>query len=108
MLENKDELLKFILESGTVDLVYIQEQMEMQKRKEILNAHKYSIWYREQEEIWCTTVPDYTKKSGRKKIKRKNRDDLEKAIVDEKLRVNVIDWLEKLAEVMKDIRDELE
>lgn len=82
MLENKDELLKFILESGTVDLVYIQEQMEMQKRKEILNGHKYSIWYREQEEIWCTTVPDYTKKSGRKKIKRKNRDDLEKAIVD--------------------------
>ena len=30
------------------------------------------------------------------------------AKVDEKLRVNVIDWLEKLAEVMKDIRDELE
>lgn len=82
MVENKEELLKFILESGTIDLAYVQEQMAMQKRKEILQGHKYSIWYSESEEAWYTTVPDYTKKTGRKNIKRKKRDDLEKSIVD--------------------------
>lgn len=41
-------------------------------------------------------MPDYTKKSGRKKIKRKNRDDLEKAIVDYYISQESVDKTEVL------------
>ena len=82
MLENKEELLKFLVDSGNIDLAYVQEQMEMKKREEILQSHKYSIWFSDNENVWYTTLPDDTKKSGRKNIKRKNKKDLEKAIVD--------------------------
>ena len=74
--------MKYLADSGTIDLAYVQEQMEMRKREEILQSHKYSIWFSDSENIWYTTLPDDTKKTGRKNIKRKNRKDLEKAIVD--------------------------
>ena len=77
---NKDEILKFLADSGTIDLAYVQEQIEMKKREEILQNHRYSIWYSERENAWYTTLPDDSKKTGRKNIKRKNRKDLEKAI----------------------------
>ena len=77
---NKEEILKYLTESGNIDLAYVQEQMEMKKREEILQNHKYSIWYSESEDAWYTTLPDDTRKNGRKNVKRKNRKDLEKAI----------------------------
>lgn len=79
---NEEEILKYLTDSGTIDLAYVQEQMEMKKREEILQNHKYSIWYSESESVWYTTLPDDTKKTGRKNIKRKNRRDLEKAVVN--------------------------
>ena len=77
---NKEEILKFLADSGTIDLAYVQEQIEMKKREEILQNHRYSIWYSERENAWYTTLSDDSKKTGRKNIKRKNRKDLEKAI----------------------------
>lgn len=79
---NKEEILKYLIDSGNIDLEYVQEQMEMKKREEILQNHKYSIWFSDSEGVWYTTLPDDTKKNGRKNIKRKDRKKLEKAIGD--------------------------
>ncbi|MDD7025871.1 MAG: tyrosine-type recombinase/integrase [Lachnospiraceae bacterium] len=81
-MNNEKEILQFIEDSGTIDLAYIQEQMEMKKREELLKKHKYKIWFNEKEQVWYTTLPDDTKKYGRKNIKRKDRTELEKSIID--------------------------
>lgn len=39
-----DDLLKYAIENGMIDLSYVQEQIEMSKRKELLGKHPYKIW----------------------------------------------------------------
>ena len=41
---NNDELLKYALEHGMINMSKVQEQVEMNKREEILKKHPYSIW----------------------------------------------------------------
>ena len=74
--------MKYIAENGIIDLSYVQEQLEMKKREEILNNHNYSIWFNEKENVWYTCLPDDSKSDNRKRIKRRKKVDLEKAIVD--------------------------
>lgn len=76
------ELLKYIEENGIIDLTYVQEQIEMKKREEILKKHPYSIWFNEKENVWYSYLPDSSKTNNRRKIKRKNKNDLEKIICD--------------------------
>lgn len=81
--KNNDlELLKYIAENGIIDLTYVQEQLEMEKRAEILKSHRYSIWYSEKEDAWYTHLPDDSKPNNRRKIKRKKKNDLERAVYD--------------------------
>lgn len=82
IMKNLKEILQFLNDSGTIDLAYIQEQMEMKKREELLKKHKYRIWFSEKEQVWYTTLPDDTKKSGRKNIKRKDKNELLKAVAN--------------------------
>lgn len=65
-----------------IDLAYVQEQVEMKKREEILKRHQYSIWHNEKEDVWYSYLPDDSKSNNRKKIKRKRKRDLEEAIYD--------------------------
>lgn len=65
-----------------IDLAYVQEQVEMKKREEILKQHQYSIWHSEKEDAWYSYLPDSSKKNNRKKIKRKRKRDLEDVICD--------------------------
>lgn len=65
-----------------IDLAYVQEQVEMKKREEILKQHQYSIWHSEKEDVWYSYLPDSSKKNNRKKIKRKRKRDLEDFICD--------------------------
>lgn len=74
--------MKYIEENGIIDLAYVQEQIEMKRREEILKNHHYSIWYSEKEDAWYTHLPDDSKSNNRKKIKRKRKKDLEKVIYD--------------------------
>ena len=76
------ELLKYAIENGMIDTALVQEKVEMQKRKEILEKHPYSIWYSEKENVWYTYLPDDSKTEKRKKIKRKKKSDLENVICD--------------------------
>ena len=39
-----NELLKYAVENGMIDISYVQEQIEMNKRNELLKKHPYKIW----------------------------------------------------------------
>ena len=67
-------LLKYATKDGIVDLSHIQNELEMTKRQEILEQHKYEIW-QGKDGYYYTYLPDKVK--GRVKKKRKNRKDLE-------------------------------
>jgi len=75
-------LLKYIAENDMIDLAYVQEQVEMKKREEILKRHQYSIWHSNKEDVWYSYLPDDSKANNRKKIKRKRKRDLEDVICD--------------------------
>ena len=59
------ELLKYILEDGMIDSVYLQEQIELKKRKDLLNKHPYAIW-QGYDGRWYTYFPDGERKRVRK------------------------------------------
>lgn len=67
-----DELLKFAMDNGMIDISYMQEQVEMKKREEILKRHPYNIW-EDKNEYWNTYLPDGNK---RRRIKKKDKNDL--------------------------------
>lgn len=79
---NQEEVLKYVIENNIIDMTYVQDMIAMRKRKEILDAHCYSIWYSVKENCWYTYIPDETKVNKRKKIKKKNKADLESAICE--------------------------
>ena len=39
-----DGVLQYAIAHGMIDLSYVQEQIEMNKRKELLDNHPYKIW----------------------------------------------------------------
>ncbi len=61
-----DEMLKYAVENGIVDLSYIREMYEMNKREEILKEHPYKIW-EGKDGKWYTYLPDEKKKRALKK-----------------------------------------
>lgn len=73
----QNDTLRYAIKNGIIDMSYIQEQISMNKRKEILNKHGSCIWYSESEQTWYCHIPDSSKKSGRKKVKRKYKSDIE-------------------------------
>lgn len=84
------ELLKFAIENGMIDTALVQERIEMQKRKEILDKHPYSIW-KGKDEYWHTYLPHG---NGRKLIKKKAKVDIENVVIDY--------WSEKVLNSFKD------
>ena len=41
---NEQDVLKYALEHGMINVSYVQEQMEMNERRELLEKHPYKIW----------------------------------------------------------------
>ena len=41
---NNEAILKYVLENGMIDLDTIQAQMDMRRKKELLEAHPYEPW----------------------------------------------------------------
>lgn len=56
-----DEALKFAIENGIIELSYIQEIYDMNKREEALNRHPYKIWEGSSGRFY-TYLPDKNKK----------------------------------------------
>ena len=75
---NNVELLKYALENGMLDITRIQEQIEMNKRKELLSRHPYKIW-QGKDGKWRSYLPD--EKKGRRLINRSSQKDVENEII---------------------------
>lgn len=73
-----DELLKYAVENGMIDLSYVQGQIEMNKRKELLDKHPYKIW-EGKEGKWYTYLPD--EKKGRVQRERNSQKEIESLII---------------------------
>lgn len=74
---NRD-ILNELFKLGIMLPTGLKEQIEMARRSELLKKHPYSIFYAS-DGRWATHLPD--SKNGRRLIKRKNKTDLENAIV---------------------------
>lgn len=57
---NNQDVLKYALEHGMIDMPYVQEQIQMEKRKELLRKHPYEIW-EGKDGKWHTYLPDENK-----------------------------------------------
>lgn len=74
-----NELLKYAVENGMIDLSYVQEQIEMSKRNELLEKHPYAI-SRGSDGKWRTYLPD--KEKGRKMVKKSTKEAVENEVMD--------------------------
>lgn len=78
-MNNTNELLKYAVENGMINLSYVQEQIEMNKRKELLKNHPYKIW-EGKDGKWRTYIPD--KNYERKMIKRNSLEAVENVVIE--------------------------
>ena len=92
------EMLNYAIEQGIIDLSHIQDAVNMNKRKEILEQHPYSIW-ESKDGKWHTYLPDEEK--GRVPRKRNSKKEIENLIVDyykEQVGHSFKDWWRKWEE----------
>ena len=73
------ELLNFAIQNGMIDIALVQEKIKMQKRKEVLEKHPYSIWEGKNGK-WYTYLPDNER--GRILKKRNTQSDIEELVLD--------------------------
>lgn len=70
--------LKYLIDSGIIDVPNIQSILEMKKRQELLDNHPYKIWMGSNGK-WYTYLPDETK--GRILKKKSTRKDIEDVVI---------------------------
>ena len=75
---NENDILRFIINSGIINLSNVQNGMEAMKRKELLEKHPYKIW-QGKDGKWRTYLPD---KNQRKMIKKNRNAVLEKEVAE--------------------------
>lgn len=75
---DNNELLKYVIENGMIDVPSVQTKIEMEKREELLSKHPYKI-YQENSGRYCVYLPD--KDKGRILVKKKNKKDIEDVII---------------------------
>ena len=97
---NNHELLIYMQDNNIIDMAYVQEQIEMKKRKDILDKHPYRVWLAK-DGYWKTYLP---KVDGTKRlVKKKKQSDLENCIIefyqsnsiDYSFKVRFEDWIER-------------
>ncbi len=74
---NINDLLKFAMDNDMIDISYMQEQVQMKKREEILKQHPYKIW-EDKNGYWNTYLPNGNE---RKRIKKRDKNDLINIII---------------------------
>lgn len=73
-----DELLKYAITNGMIDLSYVQEQVEMKKKNELLKKHPYAI-SQGGDGKWRTYLPD--KEKGRRMVKKSTKEAVEEEVI---------------------------
>ena len=71
--------MKYAIDHGMIDLSYVQEQIEMNKRQELLEKHPYRMW-EGKDGKWRTYLPN--EEEGCRLIKRSTRKSLEDEVMD--------------------------
>lgn len=74
--------MKYAISEGIINLDDVQNTMREQEKKRILEKHQYSIFYDEKDKRWKTTIPDLSKKNGRRLIAKRSKDSLINEIVE--------------------------
>lgn len=74
-----NDILRFIINNGIIDINDVQNSIETMKRDEMLSCHPYKIW-EGKEGTWYTYLPD--DKKGRILKKRKSKKDIESIIIE--------------------------
>lgn len=64
------DLLQEAVTNGIISVDSVQEQINMKKRKEIIEQHPYSVWEGKNDGKWYTYVYDETKPKNRRLVKR--------------------------------------
>lgn len=64
-----------------INLDDVQEKMKELERQRILSKHKYKVFFDEKDSRWKTTIPDETKKNGRRLIARRSKEKLDSDLV---------------------------
>lgn len=75
-------MLKYAISSGILDINVVRDSMLNEQKQHYLSLHKYAIFQDKKDGRWKTTIPDQTKKNGRRLIARTKREDLEQVIVE--------------------------
>lgn len=75
----QNDILKYAIENGIINLSYVQEKIEMDKRNSILENHQWAI-SQGKDGNWRTYLPD--EKHGRRMIKRSTQKKIEAAVID--------------------------
>lgn len=71
--------MKYVFDNNIIDIKYVQEQIEMKKRKEYLDRHQFKIWQSNKGK-WKTYLPD--KEKGRVQRERNTKEEIEDLICD--------------------------
>ena len=74
-----NDILRFIINSGMLDINDVQNSMEAMKRKELLEKHPYKIW-QGKDGKWYTYLPD--KEKGRIQRERNSQIEIEDIVFD--------------------------
>ena len=72
--------MQYAINNGIINLSYVQEQVEMDKRKELLQKHPNKIW-QGTDGKWYTYMPSEDNDAGRKLIKRASKKQLEDIVI---------------------------
>lgn len=75
-----DDILKYAVERGMIDMSSVQRQIEMDKRQELLKQHPYRIW-QGKDGRYRTYIADSSSKYGRKLIVKSKLADIENLII---------------------------
>lgn len=69
--------MQYAIENGIINIAYVQEQIKMKKKQDILKKHPYKIW-QGKDGYWRTYLPNGT---DRKLVKKRSESDIEDCIV---------------------------
>ncbi len=74
------ELLQFIINNDMINLDDVRDSMKEKEKQRFLAMHRNKI-FKDKDGRWKTTLPDETKKNGRRLVAKTSYADLEKAII---------------------------
>ncbi len=75
----EQELLKYAIENGMIDLQHLQAEITMKEKYRYLEQHPYSIWQGKKDNKFYTYLPDQTKK--RILVKRNTKEEIHNVVI---------------------------